>query len=203
MLSLTLQLLHFSSSFLTTINSYLYMLSLYRLCSTKQQKCNLLLKFQSNFRVDKVTYNIIILRSLLFMHYCLQLFFFNAMYHYPCLTICVHPLLPISPFRKVRSFPLMLTSWRISRTPSWGGLQFYIFGYGLSPRRESDLFNFQSFLLSYTTFTSNVPWGPHIIYNTLFFFHLSHLLHAFKWAIPPRTSAHPNLRQQNHLELVF
>lgn len=106
MLSLTLQLLHFSSSFLTTINLYLYMLSLYRLCSTKQQKCNLLLKFQSNFRVDKVTYNIIILRSLLFMHYCLQLFFFNAMYHYPCLTICVHPLLPISPFRKVRSFPL-------------------------------------------------------------------------------------------------
>lgn len=84
MLSLTLQLLHFSSSFLTTINSYLYMLSLYRLCSTKQQKCNLLLKFQSNFRVDKVTYNIIILRILLFMHYCLQLFFLMQ-----CITILV------------------------------------------------------------------------------------------------------------------
>lgn len=77
------------------------MVSFYKLCSTKQQKLNLFLKFQSNFNVDKGLSKIITLRSLLPMYYCLQsysYFFLMPLCHYPCLIVSVHPFLPHFPF---------------------------------------------------------------------------------------------------------
>lgn len=155
MLSLTLQLLHFSSSFLTAINSHLYMVSFYKLCSTKQQKLNLLLKFQSNFNVDKGLSKIITLRSLFPMYYCLQsysYFFFDAVVSLSLShSLCSSIPSPFPLSVKLGAFSLCsVPPWESQLLLHGDGHQFYIFTYSLSPRCESDLYNFQTFPLSCT-----------------------------------------------------
>lgn len=200
MLLLTLQLLHFSSSFLTTINSYLYMLLLYRLCSTKQQKCNPFLKFQSNFSVDKGTYNYI-------EKFAFYAFLFTVIFLMQCVTILVSQSVFIHSSQfplsiKLGPFPSCSLPWESQVLLHVVVLNSTFSDMAFLPDVNLTFSTNRHFCLA-ITHLHQIYHEDHISFTTLFFFHLPHLLHAFKWAIPPRTSAHSNLRHQNHLKFVF
>lgn len=201
MLSWILQLLHFSSNFWTAINSYLCVPPLSRSCSTRQHKCNLFLKFRSNFNVDKGISEVIMLRSLLPRCYCVQSYFLMQ-----CVIILVSQSVfthsfPTSPSCKIRLFLLMLPSLRISTTsclwPSFLHIRIWLFSQlFIRPFQLPDSSAWLCYI--YIKYTIML----HTIHSTLFFYLLK-LLHSFKWAMSPRIATYSKLRCEDHFGLVF